>query len=118
MNLNVYMKFEVYIALQYLLVAFSVVTFTCDGPNKGLSFLCFHWPRQGPVFSIAPVALVGHLSCAPWLCPRHPYTSHHCPSCMYFDSQDRGYVFLWKLVFTCKAVWCTKLKGQNLISNG
>lgn len=104
MTLNVYMKFEVFIALQYLVVAFSVVTFKCDGPNKDFPLLCFHWPRQGPVFCIAPVALVGHLSCTPWLCPCHPYTSHHCPSCMYFDSQDGDGVFLWKLVSTCKVV--------------
>jgi hypothetical protein len=65
MTLNVYMKFKVFITLQYLLVAFSVATFTCDGPNKGLPLLCIQWPRQGPVFCIAPLALVGHMSCVP-----------------------------------------------------
>jgi hypothetical protein len=31
---------------------------------------------------------------------------------MYFDSQEGGCVFLWKLVFICKAVWCKKLKAR------
>jgi hypothetical protein len=58
MILNIYMKFEVFVALHYLLVSFLVVTFTCDGPNKGLPLLYFHWPRQGPAICRVPLGSV------------------------------------------------------------
>jgi hypothetical protein len=58
MILNIYMKFEVFVALQYLLVSFLVVTFTCDGPNIVLPLLYFHWPRQGPAICRVPLGCV------------------------------------------------------------